>query len=135
LYWKPSSSVASNAPSIFETKGHESFSERSDYRILLNDWPYGVKSGIKHICVWLKIPLDTDETGGLTKRGSEIARDFIHKTFDVPLGVEGQDKVQWFQNPTVFQSVRAISHLHVFVRGVDDGVLNQILEHPPFNHE
>jgi Protein of unknown function (DUF3605) len=128
-------SAASNAPPTFETKGDTSFSERSDYRILLNDWPYGVEPTIKHICVWLKIPLDSDETGGLSEEGSNIARDFIHRTFEVPLGVEGQDKVLWFQNPTAFQSVRAISHLHVFVRGLDDRVLNQILEHPPFDHE
>jgi hypothetical protein len=85
--------------------------------------------------VWLKIPLETDGAGALTQRGAAAAAGFVRAAFEGPLGVEGQDKVVWFQNPTVFQSVRAISHLHVFVRGVDDGALERILEHPPFDHE
>jgi hypothetical protein len=85
--------------------------------------------------VWLKIPLETDEAGGLTERSAGVAGEFIRRTFDEALGAVGEDKVLWFQNPTAFQSVRAISHLHVFVRGVDDGVLDRILEHPPFDHE
>jgi hypothetical protein len=126
---------APSALSIFPTAGADTFAERSDYRILLNDWPYGVEPGIKHVCVWLKIPLETDEAGGLTERGAEVAGRFVRMAFDVPLGVDGQDKVLWFQNPTAFQSVRAVSHLHVFVRGVDDEALDRILEHPPLDYE
>jgi hypothetical protein len=94
-----------------------------------------VAPGIRHVCVWLKIPLDTDASGGLTPRGAAMAEEFVRKAFDGPLGVEGQDKVLWFQNPTAFQSVRAISHLHVFVRDVEDEVLERVLERPPFDHE
>jgi len=93
-----------------------------------------LEPGIKHICVWLKSPLPVDfEKGALTPEGTKIVHDFVKKTFDRQLGVEGMDRVQWFKNYTATQSIRAVDHIHVLLRNVDWAKLDELLEKPPFD--
>jgi uncharacterized protein DUF3605 len=136
LYWEPlpSSVDDPNVPLAFAFKSNVPFRERSDYRILINDWPYGLEPGIKHICVWLKNRLPVDSNlGALLEEGNAICERFVQDTFVKPLGVEGQDKVQWFKNPTLLQSLRGVEHLHILLRGIDMLDLEGILEVPPFD--
>jgi hypothetical protein len=133
LYWEPLSLANPDGPLKFAAKSDTPFVERSDYRILINDWPYGLEPGIRHVCVWLKNRLPVDShLGALLPKGTEMCRKFVEDTFVKPLGVEGQDKVQWFKNPTLLQSLRGVEHIHVLVRDIDVKDLDGILEIPPF---
>jgi hypothetical protein len=97
----------------------------------MNDWPYGLAPGIKHICVWLKVRLPVDDVmGDLTDEGRKMVDRFVQETFVQGLGVEGADQVIWFKNWTGLQSIRGVDHVHVLVRDVDEEKLEGILEKP-----
>jgi hypothetical protein len=102
------------------------FQDPSDYRALLNDWPYGLDPEITHIVVWSRtlIPVD-DQNGDLTPESRKLVEDFVRKYFVEPLGEGGKDRVMWFKNWVSLQSVRSLEHIHVLVRGVNDEVLEK----------
>jgi hypothetical protein len=128
LYWEPKPSTDPSAPPSFYYKNPVPFAERDDVRILVNDWPYGLAPGIKHVCVWLKVRLPLREDGDLADNGKEMVQTFVDKTFVKGLGVEGQDRVQWFKNWAGLQSVQGIEHVHVLLRDVDENLLNSTVE-------
>ena len=115
------------------------FHDSSDFKILVNDWPYGLTPDITHIVVWSKTPIPTDEkTGDVTEESSSIIRDFVDRTFVKRLDPEGKGKerVLWFKNWVQLQSVRALEHIHVLVRDATNADLEfwtgekvQIVEH------
>jgi Protein of unknown function (DUF3605) len=136
LFWEPLPASDSGIAPTFAFKNPTPFADRSDYRIIVNDWPYGLVPGIKHICVWLKTPLPIDTTkGALTKEGTDMVNEFVRKTFEEPLGVVGKDKVVWFKNYWSTQSVRAIDHVHVLFRDIDDAELDPLIEKTTSVHE
>jgi len=91
------------------------FEDPSDYKILLNDWPYGVTPNITHIVVWGKTPIATDSTrGDVTDESREIIKDFVERMFAKRLG--DANRVTWFKNWVSLQSVRALEHIHVLVK-------------------
>ena len=78
--------------------GDPPFTNFHDYRILYNDWPYGVEADITHLVMWTKFPLEEDaETGGLTSRAREEVQAFVVRTFCGEKGVS-LEQVQWFKN-------------------------------------
>ncbi|KAI9790925.1 MAG: hypothetical protein M1816_004686 [Peltula sp. TS41687] len=102
------------------------FADPSDYKILVNDWPYGTTPDITHLVVWLKTPFRVYPTdGSLTPESRCEIESFVRKTFVRRLEHLGEadDRVLWFKNTTDLQSVRALEHFHLFVRGVDPGIL------------
>jgi len=90
------------------------FQDPEDYKILLNDWPYGVTDDITHIVVWSKTPIATNETGDVTEESRRVIKGFVGRAFVERLGDEG--RVLWFKNWVSLQSVRALEHIHVLVR-------------------
>lgn len=93
------------------------FENTSDYKILLNDWPYGLSKDVTHFVVWSKTPIATDDSNGdVTDESRRIIEDFVKRTFSDRLG--GNDRVMWFKNWVALQSVRALEHIHVLIRGV-----------------
>ena len=53
-----------------------------DYKILFNDWPYGVEKDIIHLVVWTKFELEDDPaTDDLTPRARNEIDEFVGKTF------------------------------------------------------
>ncbi|KAF8849791.1 hypothetical protein BDZ45DRAFT_680274 [Acephala macrosclerotiorum] len=91
------------------------FEEPSDYKILLNDWPYGLSPDITHIVVWSKTPIETDGTkGDVTDKSRMIIEKFVKRTFAKRLG--DAKRVTWFKNWVSLQSVRALEHVHVLVK-------------------
>jgi hypothetical protein len=131
LYWQPIPSSDPSSPPSFSYRNPIPFADRSDYRILVNDWPYAVARGIKHLCVWLKVRLPvTEETGDLSDTGREMIEKFVDKTFTQALNVQGQDRVMWFKNWAALQSVRGVEHIHVLLRDVDEEKLGAIIEKP-----
>lgn len=72
----------------------------------------------------------------MTPESRSIIRDFVERTFverlrrddgkDGDNGLEkAEDRVLWFKNWTKLQSVRALEHVHVLVRGVGEDVLEE----------
>ncbi|QSZ33494.1 hypothetical protein DSL72_005062 [Monilinia vaccinii-corymbosi] len=91
------------------------FEDPSDYKILLNDWPYGISKDVTHFVVWSKTPIATDDSNGdVTDESRRIIEEFVKRTFSDRLG--GNDRVMWFKNWVALQSVRSLEHIHVLVR-------------------
>jgi hypothetical protein len=58
------------------------FENKSEWKILRNDWPYGIDSRIVHLVVWTKFTLTEDiETGYLTTDMRRMIEDFVQDTF------------------------------------------------------
>ncbi|GAB1320114.1 N-acetylglucosamine-induced protein 1 [Madurella fahalii] len=105
------------------------FADPSDYRVLINDWPYGFTPGITHLVVWSRTLIPTDgEVGDMTPETREIVAQFVKRYFVDSLGPGGEDKVLWFKNWVALQSVRTVDHIHVMVRDVDPAVLQEWAE-------
>ncbi|KAK3302531.1 uncharacterized protein B0T15DRAFT_514557 [Chaetomium strumarium] len=102
------------------------FADPSDYRVLINDWPYGFVEGITHIVVWSRTPIPTDNTvGDMTPESRKVVAEFIKRYFIDRLGHGAEDKVMWFKNWVALQSVRTVDHIHVLVRDVEPAVLQE----------
>lgn len=100
--------------------------DASDYKVLLNDWPYGLEPNITHIVVWTRTLIPTDsETGDLTATSRAQVEDFVKSYFVDTLGPGGEGRVLWFKNWVALQSVRSLEHFHVLVRDVDDDTLER----------
>lgn len=85
LHWTEEDLVMAAASKLHS---HSSpFACPDDYKILWNDWPYGIDRRIVHLVVWTKFELQDDE-----QTEDEIER-FIERTF---LSVVAQDKVSLF---------------------------------------
>lgn len=55
---------------------------KDDFKILYNDWPYGVDTDIIHLVIWTKFQLEEDPaTGDLTEAMREKIEDYIQRTF------------------------------------------------------
>jgi hypothetical protein len=105
------------------------FSHCDDYTILRNDWTYAFEPGVRHIVVWLKQRLPVDAEGALNEEGREMVRAFVKREFRVKAGEQEEgSKVIWFKNTTNLQSVRSLEHVHVLVRDVDEGVLEEWIQ-------
>jgi len=125
LLWKP---LNESGAFKFDIKNETPFADPADYTIMRNDWTYAVTPGISHIVVWSKKPLPVDAEGALTVEGRKLVEDFVKREFRDKAGEDESEegsKVQWFKNTTSLQSVRALEHVHVLVRGVDEEVLKQ----------
>ncbi|KAJ5564369.1 hypothetical protein N7513_000611 [Penicillium frequentans] len=109
------------------------FADPSDYRILRNDWPYGMDAGISHLVVWLRtpIPVESDE-GHLTSESRALINDFVQRRFVKRLAEDKAGRfstpeahVLWFKNWVGLQSVRALEHVHILVRDVPEDILEE----------
>ncbi len=115
LHWIPPFEIRSPIP----------FENPADYKILRNDWPYGLTPDITHIVVWLKTPIPIDpETGDLTDESRKRINDFVTRVFARKLR-DGQNRVLWFKNWAALQSVRTIEHVHVLVENVEEDILTE----------
>lgn len=102
------------------------FATPSDYRVLKNDWPYGLTPDITHIVVWSRTPIATDPmTGDVTSESRQLIRDFVQTRFVDRLGPGGEDRVMWFKNWVALQSVRSLEHIHVLVKDVDPAIIEE----------
>ncbi|KXX73287.1 N-acetylglucosamine-induced protein 1 [Madurella mycetomatis] len=113
-------------PPPFTPASETPFADPSDYRVLINDWPYGLTPGIAHLVVWSRTLIPTDaEVGDMTPESREVVAQFVKRYFADSLGPGGEDKVMWFKNWVALQSVRTVDHIHVMVRDVDPAVLQE----------
>ncbi len=100
------------------------FDDPSDYRVLANDWPYGLTPDITHVVVWSRTIIPTDpETGDMTAESRSVVAAFVKRFFVDRLGADGAGRVLWFKNWVALQSVRLLEHIHVMARDVAPEVL------------
>ncbi|KAJ5662795.1 hypothetical protein N7462_011721 [Penicillium macrosclerotiorum] len=129
------SSAAIQAPSgpLVTFKNPRPFADPEDYRILRNDWPYGLSPGISHLVVWLRTPIPVKSAEGhLTDESRALIESFVQRTFVARLAKDTQGRfpdpeshVLWFKNWVGLQSVRALEHVHILVRDVPDEILTE----------
>ncbi|KAJ5826390.1 hypothetical protein N7474_003528 [Penicillium riverlandense] len=122
--------TAAPAGTVFAFKNPVPFADPEDYKILRNDWPYGVSPGISHLVVWLRTPIAVKSyEGHLTDESRALIVDFVQKKFVARLAQDPerfpdpQSHVMWFKNWVGLQSVRALEHVHILVRDVPEEIL------------
>ncbi len=126
LEWQPLESSSSEKGPTFAYSNPILFADQEDYKILINDWPYGFTPDVTHLVVWLKTPVPINpQTGDLTESSRSLINAFVTKTFTQRLSREGldEDRVQWFKNWAQLQSVRGLEHFHVVVRDVPKEII------------
>lgn len=105
------------------------FSNPADYKILYNDWPYGIDKDITHLVVWTKFEIEDDAaTGFLTAQSRRMLDDFVAKTFCGKAGMRRED-VTWFKNWTSLKSIHALEHFHVMLYKAPSQFLEYITDH------
>lgn len=63
-------------------RGNRPFQCADDFKILYNDWPYGIDPRIVHLVVWTKFPLEEDpQTEDLTDEARRQIGEFMEDTF------------------------------------------------------
>lgn len=108
---------------VFNYKSSTPFCDPSDYKILRNDWPYGVTSDITHLVVWSKTPISVTHEGDPTPESRVVIEEFLERTFVSRVGKD--DRVVWLKNRVQWQSVRALEHIHVLIRGVSEELVEE----------
>lgn len=95
-----------------------------NYKILHNDWPYGIDKRIVHLIVWAKFTMQEDgETGLLVPEMRRKVDDFVEETFARRCVA---DSVVWFRNWTSLKSVHAIEHIHVMLFAPDPALIDRV---------
>ncbi|KAM0720246.1 hypothetical protein Q7P37_004382 [Cladosporium fusiforme] len=96
-----------------ERAGEGRFADGENYRILHNDWPYGIDTRIVHLVVWTKFALAADAaTDDLLPEARAEIDAFVRRVF---VGVCGEQNVLWFRNWGALKSVHAVEHFHVML--------------------
>ncbi|KAL9612793.1 MAG: hypothetical protein Q9167_002628 [Letrouitia subvulpina] len=123
LHWEPIQTISPDEGPSFQFNNAVPFADPHDYKILYNDWPYGMSPDITHIVVWLKMRIAVEPTrGDLTQESRNLIERFVDNTFAQSLEKKGgsASQIMWFRNWTGLQSVRGIDHIHVLARGVSE---------------
>jgi hypothetical protein len=119
LHW-PSDTPSGNPP----------FTDLSDYKILFNDWPYGIDTDVVHLVVWTKLHLEDDPaTDDWTPKARAKVEEFVDNTFcDASNGGLEKDRVIWFKNWRSLKSVHALEHFHVMLYKPEKEFLERITD-------
>jgi hypothetical protein len=75
--------------------GKKGFGNEDNWKILCNDWPYGVDERIVHLVVWTKFELEDDENGFLSKNARGMIEEFVGEKF---VRVCGENNVRWLRD-------------------------------------
>ncbi|KAL4861523.1 hypothetical protein BDV12DRAFT_64704 [Aspergillus spectabilis] len=130
LGWQLPTEIASDGLPPFTNP--TPFADPSDYKILRNDWPYGLAKGISHLVVWSRTPIPVQDADGvITQESHALIEGFVQRTFVDRLAEERDNfpdpksHVLWFKNYTALQSVRGLEHVHILLREVPDRLLHE----------
>lgn len=110
----------------------EVFTDEQDAKIITNDFPYNFSDDITHLVAWTKLDIKSDpqsEIGDLTDRTRAVIDRYVVKTFVEWLGIN-RENVVWFRNFPALQSVLELSHIHILIRGLEKGKLEEVLGSP-----
>lgn len=132
LHWIPLAASSAETGPVFEVEDPTPFRHPSDYRILLNDWPYGsFGTEITHLIVWSKSRIATaPDTGLVTPESRELIDAFVERMFVGRLArgeakTRAGERVLWFKNWGALQSVPGLEHIHVLVRDVAEEIIQE----------
>lgn len=103
------------------------FNHPDDFKIIRNDWPYGLSDGITHLVIWSKvrIPIDPDTSLPRTETTATIGG-FLRRIFDRRFGADFYNNVLWFKQKAEWQSVKGLDHIHVMVRGFPESEIDTL---------
>ncbi|KAL9115962.1 MAG: hypothetical protein Q9227_000330 [Pyrenula ochraceoflavens] len=108
--------------------GAAKFEDPTDYKILYNDWPYGLDEDIVHLVVWTKFELEDDpKTGELICETRAVIEGFVDEVF-CKRGKLPRANVGWFKNWRSIKSVHALEHFHVMLYKADARFLLEVTE-------
>ncbi|KAI6981166.1 hypothetical protein KC318_g14611 [Hortaea werneckii] len=100
------------------------FEYLEDYKILHNDWPYGVDPRIVHLVVWTKFDLPSDPvTDDLTPQTRHLINSFVDQLF---VRKCARENVIWFKNWGSLKSIHAVEHFHVMLFNPDKSFIDEI---------
>ncbi|ODQ53643.1 hypothetical protein SAICODRAFT_222705 [Saitoella complicata NRRL Y-17804] len=105
-------------------KSDKVFEYPEDWKILPNDFPYGVEPGIVHLVVWTKQRIDEASGRGddLSPEGRAAVNEFCAETFpDMPA-----ERLMWFKNWGPLRSVAGVEHFHVLLRDPPPGLVHRL---------
>jgi hypothetical protein len=122
--------------------GDRPFANPDDYKILYNDWPYGVQEDVAHLVVWTKFMLEEDAAADdLSLNARATIETFVQHIFCGQPGVPRGNLV-WFRNWKSLKSVHALGesdvatnrtsadhtteHFHVMLYKAPPGFLKQV---------
>ena len=128
LKWSPSSRSTPQSGPRFDYEDPTPFRDSRDFRILPNDWPYGLDKRIVHLIVWLKNRLEVEPPrGDMTLKARDQVQTFVDENFVNPVKklTGGTDNVIWFKNWVSLQSVPGIDHVHILLKDVPQDVIDQ----------
>ncbi len=112
--------------SSLQPSGQAPFENPTDYKILYNDWPYGIDLDIVHLVVWTKFELEDDvNTNDLSQESRAMIEEFVQTTFCGNDGVS-RDSLIWFKNWKSLKSVHALEHFHVMLYKPDQEFLSRV---------
>ncbi|CAK7895276.1 N-acetylglucosamine-induced protein 1 [[Candida] anglica] len=116
---------------VIKAKGKELFEDESDLKTLYNHFPYYFESDVVHLCVWSKIPIPADpesEMGDISPKTRASIQEYLDQILVKGLGIS-KENFCWFKNWEALQSVKAISHIHVLVKGITKEQLDLLHVH------
>lgn len=100
------------------------FAYEEDYKILQNDWPYGLDENIVHLVIWVKFAIEDDPiTDDLTPNMRERIDKFVDEKFRSKMP---GDRVVWFRNWKSIKSVHAVEHFHIMLYKPEPEFVNEI---------
>lgn len=114
-----------------------------DFKVLYNDWPYGLDPEIVHLVIWTKFDLEEDPaTGLLTPSMWKKIDDYIEKTFRSRIPPDQvsfsflfflvfsflcqETQIIWFKNWKSLKSIHALEHFHVMLYKPDKDFMADI---------
>ncbi|KAM7209113.1 Protein of unknown function (DUF3605) domain containing protein [Naviculisporaceae sp. PSN 640] len=123
-----------------EQDNKDLFANPQAFKILQNDWPYGLDERIVHLVVWTKFPLEDDPlTGDLKPTVRKQIDDFVKRTFtsseSLPMSnphpnpnpnAPAEENVIWFKNWTSIKSIHSVEHFHVMLFDPDPDFVDQV---------
>jgi hypothetical protein len=116
-------------PSV-RPSGKPPFTDPSDFKILFNDWPYGIDPDVVHLVVWTKFGLEDDPaTQDLAPQARAAIDAFVDRTFcRTAAGGLEKEAVIWFRNWPSLKSVHALEHFHVMLYKADREFVTRITD-------
>ena len=113
---------------VIKPTGEKLFEEPSDLCILYNHFPYYFEDDVVHLCIWSKIPIPADPEswcGDILSATRSQVEGLIRDIFVDALGMD-RSNIRWFKNWEALQSVKAISHVHVLLKGISEAQLQKL---------
>lgn len=113
---------------VIKLEGTTMFENDQDWKILFNHFPYHFEEDVTHLCIWSKVPIPADPNspyGDISPQTRRQVDQFLDRIILLRLGIDSEN-MTWFKNWAALQSVKAISHIHVIIKGITKEQLGEL---------